>query len=315
MDAIWKRARWKVVLLALLLDLLFGEPPDCWHPVVWMGKLISRLEKSAPKAGKEKQLIYGGVSEVLALGLVLIPAGLLERLFGLGTWRQTIVSALALKPTFAVKALFNHYARVAAALERDDLASAKGEVARIVSRNVDKLDEAKIAAAAVESLAENASDSVLAPIFFYVTLGLPGAYLYRMANTLDAMWGYRGRYEHLGKVAARVDDLLNLVPSRLAAISTVISCRLAGGSLEGAWNIMRRDASRTASPNAGWPMSAAAGALGVRLEKEGHYILNADGRAPNIHDLARARKFVAASLATAIVGTLLISRFGLGGKR
>jgi adenosylcobinamide-phosphate synthase len=180
-------------------------------------------------------------------------------------------------------------------------------VGQIVSREVAELDEARVAAAAVESLAENASDSVAAPLLYYVAFGLPGAYLYRMANTLDAMWGYRGRYEFLGKAAARTDDLLNLIPSRLAALATVVSCWAVGGSSPGAWVCARKDSARTASPNAGWPMAAMAGALGVRLEKVGHYALNAGGRSPEVADLRRAMRVTAASLATTALGTLLLS--------
>jgi adenosylcobinamide-phosphate synthase len=129
-----------------------------------------------------------------------------------------------------------------------------------------------------------------------------------MANTLDAMVGYRGKHEYLGKVAARMDDLLNVVPSRLTALAIAGAARFAGGTPEGAWRGAIRDSGRTASPNAGWPMAAAAGALGLRLEKGGHYVLNPEGELPRGADVGRARRLVAGSIALTVLVSLLISR-------
>ncbi|NJN68054.1 MAG: cobalamin biosynthesis protein, partial [Chloroflexaceae bacterium] len=167
---------------------------------------------------------------------------------------------------------------------------------------------AAIAAAAIESLAENTSDSVVAPLLAYALGGLPGAFAYRAANTLDAMVGYRGRYEYLGKVPARLDDLLNLVPARLTAL--LIAAAAVGCSADApqAWQVMWRDHALTASPNAGWPMAAVAGALGVRLEKMGHYCLNERGRAPTAADIRRAGRVVGVAAASLVTGLLLLIR-------
>lgn len=305
LNACGKEERWKVVALAVLIDLVMGEPPNRWHPVVWMGKLVERLERRSPESGAGRQLIYGGIAEILALALAALPVWLLERISGLVPLPRVLISALLLKPTFAIRALFAHHGQVERVLEMRDLEGARRAVGRIVSRNVDELDEGKVAAAAVESLAENASDSVVAPLLYYVAFGLPGSYGYRMANTLDAMWGYRGRYEYLGKVAARVDDLSNLVPSRLTALAMVLSAWISGGSASRAWKVAMRDSSLTASPNAGWAMAAAAGALDLRLEKVGHYTLNASGRIPELSDLKRSRRVVGTGLVLAVTGILL----------
>lgn len=298
--------RAKVILLAIGLDLLIGEPDARWHPVVWMGRLVGRLAQAAPGEGAWRQFSYGAVTEAVCLAAAAIPAWLAERLLPKGV-AGLLAAALLLKPVFAIRALFQHARPVEKALEEGNLPEAREAVGRIVSRDVTALDEAGVAAAAVESLAENASDSVVAPLLCYALFGLPGTYLYRMANTLDAMLGYRGRYEYLGKAAARVDDFLNVAPSRLTALAMVVASRIAGGSPTGAWRTALRDSSRTASPNSGWPMAAAAGALGLRLEKRGHYVLNPDGWPPRGGDVARARRVVTASLVVAVLGILLVS--------
>ena len=179
--------------------------------------------------------------------------------------------------------------------------------ARLVSRPTAELDSGLAAAAAIESLAENVVDSWLAPLLAYALGGLPLAYAYRAANTADAMWGYRGTpYEHLGKVAARLDDALNWLPARCAS---VLICGVSGAPRRAA-HAWRRDASRTASPNAGQSMAAAAGALDVRLEKVGHYILNADGRAPTAADVGAARRLVRRAMLGAACVTLALCAIG-----
>jgi adenosylcobinamide-phosphate synthase len=294
-----------VIVLALGIDLLFGELPNRWHPVAAMGRLVSALDGRAPRKGTFRQLAYGGMVETICLAAAVIPSRALERLLPALSFIGLLAEAVALKPTFALRDLFIATNRVQTPLDRGDLDSARTAVGQLVSRDVSRLDESEVAAAAVETLAENAGDSVVAPLLFYATFGLPGAYGYRMANTLDAMIGYRGRYEYLGKVAARLDDLLNLLPSRLTALATVIASPLAGASAAGAWRGAIEGSRRTASPNAGWPMSAAAGALDLRLEKVGHYVLNPEGRPPTGADLAAAQRLVGAGLAVAILGTIV----------
>ena len=205
-------------------------------------------------------------------------------LAGHGHARQGVIAAAliegtALTPFFALRMLVASGRTVRVALERDDLPAAREALGSLVSRERGDLGASLVAAAAVESLAENLSDSVVAPLLCYALFGLPGAAFYRLVNTFDSMIGYHGQYEHLGKAAARLDDALNFFPARLTAALIVALAPLFGGDARAAWRIWRRDARRTASPNAGHPMAAAAGALGVQLEKVGHYTLG-DARQP-----------------------------------
>ena len=193
-------------------------------------------------------------------------------------------------------------------LEAEHIDAARHALRLLVSRDTAELDAPLLAAAAIESLAENASDSFVAPLLYYGLAGLPGACVYRAANTLDAMLGYHGRYEYLGKLPARFDDLLNLAPARLTALLIVVAAALHGADARGAWLAMRRDHGRTASPNAGYPMAAIAGALGVRLEKVGHYCLNPAGRPPTAADLRDAEQIV--SLALGIAAAVVVARQG-----
>ncbi|NJP05419.1 MAG: cobalamin biosynthesis protein [Chloroflexaceae bacterium] len=169
-----------------------------------------------------------------------------------------------------------------------------------MSRPTDTLDHSLIAAAAIESLAENASDSVTAPLLCYCIGGLPAVWAYRAVNTLDAMIGYRGRYEFLGKLPARLDDLLNLLPARCTALLIIGAAALTRQHAPHAWRIMRAEHQRTASPNAGYPMSALAGALDVRLEKVDHYTLNPQGQPPTVEHLRRANQLIALALAVLV---------------
>ncbi len=283
-----------VLLLALALDWLMGEPPNTLHPVVWLGQLITLLEQHAPHDAPRAELLYGAGMTVTCIGVAVAPAWLLPR--------SRLAEAMLLKTMFAWRTLHQAGARVRGALAADDGPAARAALRWLVSRDTAQLDSSLLAAAAIESLAENASDSVVAPVFAYVLGGLPAVCVYRAVNTLDAMIGYRGRYEYLGKVAARLDDLLNLLPARLTGLLIVVAAWLVGADARQAWHVLRHDHAATASPNAGYPMAAMAGALGVRLEKVGHYCLHRHAPAPTADDLCRAEQlvFVAVGLACSV---------------
>ncbi len=217
-----------------------------------------------------------------------------------------VLEALALKTTFALRGLATAASAVASDLERGDLDAARASVGRdLVSRPTTPLDDTGVASATIESVAENLTDSIVAPLAFYAVLGLPGAALYRAINTADAMIGYRdGDLEHFGKAAARLDDLLNLVPARLAALVLVVGAVVAGADARRAFAVMRRDRRRTASPNAGWTMAAMAGALDVALEKPGHYVLG-DGHPPRARDIARSVSVFWCAAMTAVLAIAL----------
>jgi adenosylcobinamide-phosphate synthase len=283
---------------ALLIDWLLGEPPNALHPVAWLGCLIGALERRAPRDRPPAELGYGAGMVVLAGVAVCVPALLVERILK-RHWLGLPLGAGLLKATFAWRALTRAGADVRAALETEASDAARQALRALVSRDTAGLDTALLAAAAIESLAENASDSFVAPLFYYQLYGLPGACGYRAANTLDSMIGYHGRYEYLGKLPARLDDLLNLGPARLTGLLIVAAAALGGADARGAWAAMWRDHGRTASPNAGYPMSAIAGALGVRLEKVGHYCLNPGGRPPGAADIRAAERIVSLALGIA----------------
>ena len=263
-----------ILLLALTVDLTLGDPPTLLHPVGWMGKLISLLEFGAPRSGKRLTFLYG--SFVVLLGTTVFTASvyfLLDYVEGINRIVYIVIGALLLKSVFSVKGLYHSASQVRKQLETNDLKGAQAQMPALVSRNPGKLDEPLTISATVESVAESTSDSYVAPLFWFLIFGVPGAVAYRMVNTFDSMIGYRGKYEYLGKFAARLDDLLNLIPARLTGFMIVLASFLGQGKSQLAWQIMMRDRSKTQSPNAGWPMSAAAGALEVQLEKAGRYKL------------------------------------------
>lgn len=278
-----------VLGLALALDLALGEPPNRLHPTVWIGRTISWAERAAPKS-PGAQLVYGG-----AIAL-LIPAAwggaswaVVQGLQMLHPLVYVAGAALLLKTTFSVRMLHRAAADVRSSLRGDDIAAARAGMPALVSRDPSSLTAAQAAAAAVESVSENLTDSIVGPLLAFALFGLPGAVAYRAVNTLDSMIGYHGRYEYLGKAAARLDDLVNLVPARVTAgMLVMVSLVVPGQGAGGACRIMWRDHGRTESPNAGWTMSAMAGALGVALEKTGHYRLGDATRAIEPEDISRA---------------------------
>lgn len=291
-----------ILLAALAFDLLLGEYPPRAHPVVWVGRLADLLLEAAPRSAPVAQFLFGLGLVLLSVALVAVPAWLVLVYFrGQGPGLYVLAGALLLKPSFALRALFREVERVREALAGGDLQEARSRLARIVSRDVATLSPPLIAAAAIESAAENFTDSFFAPLLCFLLFGPAGALAYRAVNTLDAMVGYRGRYEYLGKAAARLDDLLNLVPARLAALLLVLSAGPAGGSPARAWRVMWRDRALTESPNAGWTMSAASGALGVALEKQGAYRLGDGLPEPDERTVRRALHLVGAAAFLAVV--------------
>ena len=291
--------RTRVLAAALALDLLLGEPPAAVHPVVWTGTLIAALERRAPREGATAQLLYGAALSGLTVGTAAL-AGLAVERAPLPRPLRFIAQAWLLKTTFAVRALFEAAEAVRRPLAAGRVEEARAAVGALVSRETAGLTPGLIAAAAVESLAENSTDSALAPWLAYAGGGLPGAAAYRALNTLDSTIGYRGRHEYLGKAAARADDLANLLPARLGAVLVSLAAPLGGGSATGAWRTARAQHGRTASPNAGWTMAAMAGALGVELEKAGAYRLGG-GRQPGPTDIRRAERVIAGALALGVL--------------
>lgn len=283
--------------IAVAIDRALGELPAAVHPVVWMGKLTSLLTRRAPRTPALLALAAGACVVVLVVGASGL-AGWALSLWLAGSVAGSVVAGVVLSTTFAVRALGQAVSAVEGALSRGEIDHARFSLRSLCSRDPSSLDASQLSAAAIESAAENACDSFVAPLFWYALLGLPGALAYRAANTLDAMLGYRGELEWLGKVAARLDDALNFVPARITAALLVLACPTRLGP---ALAVYRRDAALTASPNAGRSMAVMAGLLGVRLEKPGEYVLGAELRDATQADLARAWRIVSASAWLAVL--------------
>jgi len=289
------------ILAAILLDLALGEPPNRCHPVAWLGQAVAWAERRAPRRDRAARLAFGGALTSLAVGgSGLVGLGLSCALAPRSIAIRLTASALALKLSLSLRDLVGSARRTGRQLERGDLDAARLGLRALVSRPSDGLTPAQVASAAIESVAENLSDSLIAPIFYYVLWGLPGAFAYRAANTLDAMIGYHGEYEELGRAAARLDDLMNFIPARLAALLIGAAAGLGFGNGRGATATLRRDCARTESPNAGWPMSTMAGALRVGLDKPGSYRLGEGFREPEAGDIRRAVQLCLAAAALGI---------------
>ncbi len=256
----------------MLIELCFGYPQalvrTLGHPVTWIGALIGALDRRLNRATDAPQ--RRRAAGVLAVLVLLAAVGAIAVLLGVGLLRLPFglfIVALVASSLIAQRSLHRHVADVAAALERKDIAAGRAAVSRIVGRDTATLDAAGVARAAIESLAENFSDGVVAPVFWMAIAGLPGAALYKAVNTADSMIGHRtARHEAFGWAAARLDDLVNLPASRLAALLLVAAAALrARPSAAKAWRIVRRDAPHHRSPNAGYPEAAVAGALDLAL--------------------------------------------------
>ncbi len=264
-----------VLALAILVDLIFGEPPLWVHPTVLMGKVIGAGSRVAMGQSPLWQRAYG---IFLAIGTIVIFAGtsylILWAAKIIAEPVQILLGALLLKSTFSIRAMRGYASKLASAVQRDDMAGAKAILPHIVRRDPTQLTESQVISAGVESVAENTPDGITSPLFYYAIFGVPGAVAYRVINTLDSMVGYRDqRFLHVGWFAAKLDSVANFLPARLTAMLTIVSAALLGQSVPDSWRMLRRDRNRTESWNAGWVMSAMAGALKVQLEKPGVYVL------------------------------------------
>lgn len=281
--------------LALLLDRLLGEPRR-WHPLVGFGRLTRAVERfgypSSPDAEPRWRMRLRGA---LSVSLLILPLTLAAWLLARLPLLSAIVPLVLLYLAVGARSLAQHAEVVRQALADGDLALARERVGWIVSRDTSELDEAGIARATIESVLENGCDAVFAALFWFLLLGAPGAVLYRLSNTLDAMWGYKNaRYLHFGWAAARLDDVLNYVPARLTALTYLLLGHAASG-----WRCWRTQAPTWYSPNAGPVMAAGAGALGVSLgggaRYHGQWKVRPPlgcGPAPTHQDIGRAVRLV-----------------------
>ncbi|WP_444465002.1 adenosylcobinamide-phosphate synthase CbiB [Rhodobacter capsulatus] len=283
-----------MMAVALVIDLALGWPDALYkrigHPVTWIGALIARLEKGWNFKGPTRRL-RGVLVALAVIGTTVIIALCLQLWLPAG-WPGVLIGGLLAWPFVALRSMHDHVAAVAKPLSAGDLPGARQAVSMIVGRDPSQLDQPGVARAALESLAENSSDGIVAPLFWGCVAGLPGIAGYKAINTLDSMIGHRtDRYEAFGWASARIDDLVNLIPARL----TGVFFALASSARRRALAVMARDARSHRSPNAGWPEAALAGALNIRLSGPRIYAdrvadepwLNGTAPDPTPEDLAR----------------------------
>ena len=262
--------------IACFIDNVFGEPPNRLHPTVWMGNVIAYLK---PKIRNRNSIIEKTCGVLLGLLVIMIFAApvyfmlsLIQKFIGRAAY--IMVSAILFKTSFAIKCMKQYTIPIAEALIKGNEIQAKKILPFIVRRDPTKLDRQHIISAAVESIAEGTVDGITSPFFYFAILGVPGSIAFRAINTLDSMVGYKDeRHIHIGWFSARMDTIANYVTARLTAILMILAALLLREDWRGAWRILWRDRKNTESLNAGWTMSAMAGALNVQLEKPGFYVL------------------------------------------
>lgn len=298
----------EVFLLAVAMDLVLGEPPSRIHPVVWMGKLIALLRRHMPPSK-----LIGLLLAIIVIVLTTLAGHILVWAAGLAPisvapFLAIIVSAYLLKSTFAVRCLLETSLQIGKSIE-NSLEQARGMLPALVGRDTGSLSRGQASSAVIESLSENYVDSILSPLFFYllfqpVGLGLEAALAFKAISTMDSMLGYKtAELQELGFFPARLDDLANYLPARLSIFIMALSTPSRAREIVAA---ALKDYSRTPSPNSGWPMSAMAGALGLRLEKPGYYVLYDKGREPQPSDVKVAAGLMARAIALTLVCSGLV---------
>jgi adenosylcobinamide-phosphate synthase len=282
------------ILIALAVDWFFGEPPNYLHPVIGMGFFLNLASEHFAPITAEKfvmgsywQLLKGVLLWMLgAACTILIAIIFVWAVEPFNFYLDCLLTGIVLSSILSWRMLRNEVLAVSFALDQS-LVHGRERVSRLVSRNVESLTDIQVRESAIETLAENLNDSVIAPLFWFAIGGLPAAALYRFSNTADAMWGYRtsknGFYwEWFGKCAAKVDDILSWIPARLTALFIFLIARVS------LFRSLMTESRKTPSPNSGWPMSAMAFVLGLKLSKPGVYELNPQGRVPNAGDIQGA---------------------------
>ncbi|NIA03128.1 MAG: cobalamin biosynthesis protein [Nitrospirae bacterium] len=279
----------EVLALAIIMDILIGEPPATIHPVVWMGKIIKSLKNisfgNKRIFGIFMVIITTGISLLAGAGVVMASLYISETFF-------LLLAAYFLKSTFSLRMLLTSARQIKSQLESGTLKNARKELKALVSRDTTNLDRSHLTSAVIESISENFVDGIVSPLFFYLILGLPGALAYKAVNTLDSMIGYKNKeFIELGWASARLDDILNWIPARLSLIFIFAGSLFTGNPINAVKTCIR-DRNKTASPNSGWPMAATAGSLGVKLEKKGNYILGSEFKEPVPGDIEKGSMLV-----------------------
>ena len=273
-----------VIGLAILLDLTFGDPKNRYHPTAWIGNLIGII---TTRMKNENYILekFGGIFIVLIpVCISVIVLSSLNFSIDLISVESlsiliSIISGIVLfKMTIAIKGMEKHALAVLDSIQKNNLDQARTNLSMIVKRNTKNLDKNHILSGTLESLSENIVDGITGPMFYFAIFGLPGAFVYRIINTVDSMVGYKTQmFKNLGWFGANCDNILNYIPSRLTGLTIVLGSMLLGDDWKNCYEIFKRDGKKTDSPNAGYPMAAFAGALGTKFEKLEHYSLGTGG--------------------------------------
>ena len=267
-----------IVSFALILDLLFGDPKNKFHPTSWIGTLIAKLVPIVKNKSPIVEKLGGIVLVIAVTSLVIIILVYLN--IGIQYIAVEIIASILvvasgtilLKTTIAIRGMEKHALAVMDSIELNDLEAARVRLSMIVKRNTKDLDKNHVLSATLESISENTVDGITGPLFYFAIFGLPGAFVYRIVNTFDSMIGYKTNlFRNIGWFGANCDKVLNYLPARITSLVIIIGALFLHNDWKKSYQIMKRDGKNTESPNAGYPMAALAGALGARFEKIGHY--------------------------------------------
>ncbi len=300
-----------VLAIAITIDIAFGEMPNMFHPVVWIGSLIQRItivcERATRKSQTPQKYLCGLVLALICVSCAAVTGIMLNVLTSQYQIAGIFVTAYFLKSTFSIRSLVSSSLLIHRELSANDSVGARSDLIALVSRDTRGLDEPQIASAAIESTAENFVDSILSPILYFALFGIPGALVYKAINTLDSMVGYNNeRFREIGFVSAKLDDVVNWIPARLSVIFLLLpSFRF---SPQSALRVCLRDHALPASPNSGYPMAIVAGALCCKLEKPGSYVLGGEYPDPSGEQIHQANWIIvgAAFLLVAVIAVGLV---------
>ena len=269
-----------IVAFALGIDFVFGDPKNKYHPTAWIGTLIAKLTPLAKNQNMYVEKLGGIFVVVITVGVVVTLLLILDTGISLLTtdWVTIVVSGVVvvilLKTTIAIRGMEKHVKAVLESLDQNNLDMARTNLSMIVKRNTKNLDKNHVISGVLESISENTVDGITGPLFYFALFGLPGAFVYRVINTVDSMIGYKTDiFKNVGWFGATCDTILNYIPSRLTGLVMIISAAILQNNWKESYKIMIRDGKKTESPNAGYPMAALAGALETKFEKINHYKL------------------------------------------
>ena len=308
-----------ILLLAVAFDILIGEPPAALHPVVWIGKFIDVLKKATPTTHRKIYGVFLATATIVFASAIGYMAMIISMHSAVPQTIGYLIAAYFLKSTFAIRSLLTPAQKIYEDIVKNDLKSARRDLPIYVSRDPSKLNTDQMSSAVIESMAENFVDGILSPIFYYLLLGpfgLVGAYVYKAVNTLDSMVGYKDdMHIELGYFSAKLDDVLNWIPARISVAFVAIAALICNTS-ENESRITvfihtiksaKVEGRNTPSPNSGYPIAAASGALGIRLEKPDTYVLGNELNQPKPKDIKRASQLIgtAAVLSVAVFSIII----------